>query len=71
MTGKKNKKAENERTVYGNCETCQFYDWDEEWQEYICRADLDEDELSRAEQSHNGCPMYRFYDEYKSVHKQI
>ena len=53
---------------YGSCETCQFYDYDEEYDEYVCGAFLDEDELSMA----NGgkCPMYRFYDEYKSVQKQ-
>lgn len=63
----KNKKKKKE---FGSCETCQFNDWDEEYQEYVCIADLDEDELERAVFSEKGCPMYRYYDEYKSVQKQ-
>ena len=54
----------------GSCETCQFNDWDEAVQDYVCGAYLDEDELQRAVYSGTGCPMYRFYDEYKSVRKQ-
>ena len=55
-----------------NCETCEFYDYDEELDAYVCDVNLDEDEmvdfLGRSTQS---CPYYRYYDEYKSVHKQI
>lgn len=54
-----------------NCESCEHYDYDEEWGEYVCRADLDEDEMLRFLAGTNtGCPYYRFYDEYKSVQKQ-
>ena len=66
----KTKKAENENTVFGSCETCQFYDYDESYDDYVCGAFLDEDEMANSINS-KGCPMYRFYDEYKSVHKQI
>ena len=29
------------------CETCWYYDYDEEYQEYYCMMDLDEDEYYR------------------------
>lgn len=55
-----------------NCESCEFYDYDEEYEEYICTARLDQDEMSNfLSGSTKGCAYYRFYDEYKSVHKQI
>ncbi len=53
------------------CETCVYFDYDEFYGEEVCRADLDEDEsvdfmVGRT----NRCPLYRYYDEYKSVQKQ-
>ena len=29
------------------CETCWYYDYDEEYDEYYCMMDLDEDEVYR------------------------
>lgn len=53
------------------CETCEFYDFDEYLDAYICNMKLDEDEmLSFISGNEKGCPYYRFYDEYKSVAKQ-
>ena len=55
-----------------NCETCEFYDYDEELDAYVCDMRLDEDEMVDFLGRNTGsCPYYRFYDEYKSVHKQI
>ena len=55
-----------------NCETCEFYDYDEELDAYVCDMRLDEDEMVDFLGKNTGsCPYYRFYDEYKSVHKQI
>ena len=55
-----------------NCESCEFYDYDDEYGEYICTASLDQDEmLNFLNRTTKSCPYYRFYDEYKSVHKQI
>ena len=55
-----------------NCESCVFYDYDEDWDSYVCTMNLDEDEMLRFLHGENAsCPYYRFYDEYKSVHKQI
>ena len=54
------------------CESCEFYDYDEEYDEYVCNARLDQDEMANFLSSKTrSCPYYRFYDEYKSVHKQI
>ena len=55
-----------------NCESCEFYDYDEELDAYVCDLSLDEDEMINfLSKNTRSCPYYRFYDEYKSVHKQI
>ena len=55
-----------------NCESCEFYDYDEYLDAYVCSVSLDEDEMINfLGRNTKGCPYYRFYDEYKSVHKQI
>jgi hypothetical protein len=55
----------------GTCESCEFYDFDEEWDEYVCMISLDEDEMIDFLGRNTGrCPYYRYYDEYKSVRKQ-
>ncbi len=55
-----------------NCETCVHFDYDEWYEEYVCTQDLDEDEMVRyLAGTFSSCPYYRFYDEYKSVQKQI
>ena len=48
-----------------DCETCWHYDYDEEYDEYYCRMDLDEDEHYRFFATPNGrCPYYQKGDEY-------
>ncbi|MCQ2414193.1 MAG: DUF6472 family protein [Clostridia bacterium] len=55
-----------------NCESCEFYDYDEDSDTYSCQLSLDEDEMVEFLAGHTReCPYYRYYDEYKSVHKQI
>ena len=55
-----------------SCESCEFYDYDEESDTYVCRMNLDEDEMINFLSSNTkNCHYYRYYDEYKSVHKQI
>ena len=55
-----------------SCEECEYYDYDEECDCYYCKMSLDEDEMIRFLSGKNGsCPYYKYYDEYKSVHKQI
>ena len=63
-----------ERSAKGaaNCESCEFYDYDEYLDAYVCDLSLDEDEMvDFLGKNTKGCPYYRYYDEYKSVHKQI
>ena len=55
-----------------NCESCVFYDYDEDYDAYVCQMNLDEDEMGKfLTGSTRGCPYYRYYDEYKSVRRQI
>lgn len=55
-----------------NCESCEFYVYDEYTDSYCCNLNLDEDEAARyLSGATKECHYYRYYDEYKSVHKQI
>ena len=55
-----------------SCDSCEFYEYDEYTDTYSCNLSLDEDEMiDFLGNNQNGCHYYRFYDEYKSVNKQI
>lgn len=55
-----------------SCESCEFYEYDEYTDSYSCNMRLDEDEMAGFLSGNTRtCPYYRFYDEYKSVQKQI
>jgi hypothetical protein len=55
----------------GRCESCLYFDYDEETDQEICTMNLDEDEMERLVAGrYPVCPYYRFYDEYKFVQKQ-
>ena len=55
-----------------NCENCVNYIYDEDTEEYVCTANLDEDEYVRLLSSNfKGCPYFRLDDEYGIVRKQI
>lgn len=73
MTEKENKGGITSRKrIAASCESCEFYDYDEYTDTYCCQIDLDQDELSNfLSNNTRHCPYYRYYDEYKSVHKQI
>ena len=61
-----------EKNGQNRCEHCEFYDFDDELDAYVCSLSLDEDELADFIGGRTGrCPYFRFYDEYKSVNKQI
>ena len=63
--------SKQQKKPQGTCETCQYFDYDEEWDENVCTMNMDEDELIRVLQSGaSGCPYYRYYDEYTMVRKQ-
>ena len=55
-----------------NCESCMNYEYDEEYEYYVCAQNLDEDEMYRFVQgSFHDCPYYQFGDEYRIVRKQM
>ncbi len=54
-----------------NCESCMYYDYDEEYDEYCCQIDMDQDEMEKVQSAYPyQCPYYRFYNEYISVRRQ-
>ena len=54
-----------------NCEECVYYAYDEEYEEYVCCAPMDMDEVSLLTSRGTGeCPYYRPGDEYTIVKKQ-
>ncbi len=53
------------------CDSCTFYVWDEELEEYECLVTLDEDEYAAMlSDTSSGCRYYRKDDEYGIVRKQ-
>lgn len=54
------------------CEDCANYEYDEDYDYYVCAQNLDEDEMVRFMQgSFASCPYYQCGDEYKVVRKQL
>ena len=55
-----------------NCDNCRYYIYDEEYDEYICDVNMDEDDYSRILQRGSGeCPFWRSDDEYAVVRHQM
>lgn len=66
-----NKKTKTKTKPKSNCESCEFYTYDEEYGEYVCSVSLDIDDMADfLSKQTNNCNYYRYYDEYKSVQKQ-
>ena len=54
------------------CESCVFYQYDENYDDYVCDMDLDEDEMVRfMTDSYYDCPYFRNGDEYRVVRHQM
>ena len=54
-----------------NCENCAYYIYDDDWEEYVCDAQIDEDDFQRlAQNGYKACPYFRNGDEYKVAAKQ-
>ena len=54
------------------CSQCAYLIYDEEYEEYVCDARMDEDDYSRLNQSgYRKCPFYRNGDEYLVVRRQM
>ena len=63
--------SKKKKKTQKNCESCLYYDYDEEYDSYICTVTLDEDEaVDFMSGRNNECAYYKYYDEYKSVRKQ-
>ena len=55
-----------------NCESCAHFEYDDEYEYYVCQVNLDEDDMGRFLSSKVfHCPHFQFLDEYKIVRKQI
>ncbi len=59
------------RKMKTNCECCVYYEYDEDYEEYQCTMELDEDEYARyTAGQYRECPYFRDNDEYKTARKQ-
>ena len=55
-----------------SCSSCAYYIYDEEYDEYVCDAAMDEDDYVRLRlEPLYSCPYYRNGDEYRVVRKQM
>ena len=55
----------------GSCDTCAYLIYDEDFGEYLCDINMDEDDFSRLMQDeHADCPYYRNGDQYAVARKQ-
>lgn len=55
-----------------NCDTCAYFVFDEEYEDYVCSVDMDEDDLGRLMSGTvKACVFYRNGDEYAVVRKQM
>lgn len=53
------------------CESCIFYSYDEDYDDYICEMDLDEDEMVRFLSARaDACPYWRPGDDYRTARRQ-
>ncbi len=58
--------------MMSECEKCAYYTYDEEYDEYVCEAYMDEDDYARLISSpREVCPYFRDGDEYKVVRHQM
>ena len=54
------------------CDSCAYMIYDEEYDDYICDMDIDEDDyVGIVNSNYRKCPFYRDGDEYKVVRKQM
>lgn len=54
-----------------SCESCAYYAYDDDLEQYFCEMDLDEDEMYKfVNCAFDRCPYYTSGDEYKIAGKQ-
>ena len=55
-----------------NCDSCSHYQYDEDYECYVCMVDLDEDDMSRFLRGGSlDCSFYQLDNEYLVVRKQM
>ena len=55
-----------------NCDTCNYYEYDENDDAYYCSVDMDEDDYGRLVSGHyRECPFYTSNNEYEIVKHQM
>ena len=56
----------------GDCNSCSFYVYDEDYEDYMYQVNMDEDDVVRlmSDESYD-CPYYQLDDEYRIVRKQM
>lgn len=66
-----NNKEKNKEPV-GNCDSCNYYMYDEDYECYVCDMDMDEDDYVNFLQGNTRyCPYYQSNDEYRVVRHQM
>ena len=64
--------GERQLAMTNSGDTCAYCGYDEEYGEYVCDIDMDEDEYIRfLTDHHSQCPYYRNGDEYLVVRSQM
>ena len=60
-----------EKNISGRCEECINFEYDDEYECYVCSCDLDSDEMENFIRGNTGeRPYFRPGDEYTIVRKQ-
>lgn len=55
-----------------SCDTCSNYQYDDDYECYVCMVDMDEDDTGRFLSGGNfDCPFYQLDNEYLIVRKQM
>ena len=66
------KRIYRRRSENMTCDDCCYYTYDEDYDEYVCSMDMDEDDYARLMQSpQKHCPFWRNGDEYAVVRHQM
>lgn len=64
-------KHSGEKQFGGTCDSCAYLTYDEDYEDYVCDVNMDEDDYARiAFQKFEGCPYYCSGDEYRIARKQ-
>lgn len=55
-----------------DCNSCSYYVYDEDYEDYFCQVNMDEDDVIRLMSDEKyDCPYYQSDDEYRIVRKQM